>query len=85
MVPSQPGSRELDEIHRRIIGLVAKGWTDQRIARELAISVSTVRRRVHAAAEALGANSRVALAVTATRLGLLDDVSSEDELEQKRS
>lgn len=61
-------------LHPELLGvvkLVAKGWTDERIGQHLALSVSTVRRRIRAAGEALGTHSRVQLAVVAAQRGLL--------------
>lgn len=55
----------------QIIGLVAKGWKDDRIARELGISASTVQRRLRAAGEALGTHSRVGIAVRAVAEGFV--------------
>ena len=56
----------------RVLALVVRGWTDDKIARSLDISVSTVKRRLAVAREALGARSRVEVAVAAARLGMID-------------
>lgn len=68
-----------------VVELVGQGWTDQRIARELDVSVSTVRRRLRAAADRLGVHSRAAIAVAANRVGALSKTNSQDAGEQKRS
>ena len=65
---------ELTEEQIHIIELVAHGWTDQRIAHELGISVSSVQRRLRAAAGVLGTESRVGIAVTALARGLIEFV-----------
>lgn len=57
--------------HIRVLELVVEGWTDDRIARELGLSFSSVRRRLKEAARILGANSRVQLAVRAVEGGLV--------------
>lgn len=65
----------------QIIELVAKGWTDQRIANHLGISLSTVQRRLRAAAEIFNARSRVGVAMRAAARNLIrteDDPSSID-------
>ena len=54
-----------------VIELVARGWTDQRIADHLGVSVSTVRRRLRGAADHLGVHSRAAVAAAATRIGAI--------------
>lgn len=56
-----------------VIRLMVQGWTDERIARHLEISLSTVKRRIYRASQALGVTSRAGLASRATRLGLIDD------------
>lgn len=64
-------SESLTPEQTAVIELVARGWTDQRIADELGVSVSTVRRRLRGAADLLGVHSRAAIAVAATRAGAL--------------
>ncbi len=56
----------------QLVRLVALGWTDQRIGRELSLSVATVQRRLRVVADALKADSRVSLAMRAVALGLID-------------
>lgn len=66
-VPETPLSPD----HIGVLELVVEGWTDERIARELGLSFSSVRRRLKEAAKILGANSRVQLAVRAVEGGLV--------------
>jgi DNA-binding CsgD family transcriptional regulator len=61
----------LSDEHVRILTLLVEGWTDERIARELGISFSSVRRRLKEAADELGAASRVQLAVLAVERGIV--------------
>jgi DNA-binding CsgD family transcriptional regulator len=61
----------LSEEQIRILTLLIDGWTDDRIARELGISFSSVRRRLKEAADELGAVSRVQLAVFAVERGIV--------------
>ena len=54
------------------VQLVARGWTNERIGKELGISAATVRRRLRAASAVLGADSRVTLALRAVEAGLVE-------------
>jgi NarL family two-component system response regulator LiaR len=56
-----------------VLKLVVKGQTNQQIARNLRISVSTVKRHVRHISAKLGACDRVQVAVRAVELGLLDE------------
>lgn len=56
-----------------VIRLAGRDWTDQRIADELGVSLSTVQRRLRAAADALGTSSRVGTVLRAARLGLISE------------
>lgn len=73
--PREPS--DLTDEQLRLVKLVARGWTDQRIAGELNLSVASVQRRLRAVSGALAVNSRVSLAMRAVGLGLVDvdDVS----------
>jgi DNA-binding NarL/FixJ family response regulator len=62
-----------------VIRLIAVGRSDQQIARELSVSVSTVQRRLRSAAEQVGATSRVQLVAKAAQLGLLGERTEVDE------
>ncbi|GAA3673431.1 hypothetical protein GCM10022237_36350 [Nocardioides ginsengisoli] len=53
-------SRELD-----VVGLVARGWSNERISQALGIAVRTVRSHVESAMAKLGCANRTALARTA--------------------
>lgn len=59
-----------EEIH--ILRLVADGWTDKRIARKLGLGRTTVHRRLHRAATALGATSRINLVLRAVEARLIE-------------
>jgi DNA-binding NarL/FixJ family response regulator len=54
-----------------VLALFARGYTIERIARALGISERTVRRRLRAAADALGARTSVEAVVRAVRTGLI--------------
>ncbi len=69
---AQGGGRLTDE-QVRILELVTQGWSDRRIALEMRMSLSTLRRRLRAASDALGAPSRLTLAVAAVRAGIVPD------------
>jgi len=58
-----------DEVE--VLALFARGYTIERIARALGISERTVRRRLRAAADALGAGTSVEAVVRAVRTGLI--------------
>jgi DNA-binding NarL/FixJ family response regulator len=62
--------REVD-----VLRLVAQGQTNQQMARNLSISLSTVKRHVRHIREKLEAGDRVQAAVRAIELGLLDERS----------
>jgi DNA-binding CsgD family transcriptional regulator len=59
-VPGDLTSRELD-----VVGLVARGWSNEQVAQALGISVRTVRSHVESAMGKLGCANRTALARTA--------------------
>jgi DNA-binding CsgD family transcriptional regulator/sugar-specific transcriptional regulator TrmB len=59
------------ENERRLLMLLASGLKDEAIARQLGIGERTVRRRVAALADRVGARTRFQLGVQAARRGLL--------------
>ena len=61
----------LTEEEVQILRLVAEGWTDNRIARELRLSRTTVHRRLHRVGEALHATSRINLVLRAVEAGII--------------
>lgn len=61
----------LTEEEVQILRLVAEGLTDNRIARELGLSRTTVHRRLHRVAEALQATSRINLVLRAVEAGII--------------
>ena len=72
------GSRPEDSLTPReveVLRLLVQGRTNQQIARELLISVSTVKRHVRHIGEKLGTRDRVQAAVRAVELGVIDERS----------
>ncbi|MET8522351.1 helix-turn-helix domain-containing protein [Nocardioides sp. NPDC004968] len=67
--PSSSTDLPADEVE--VLALFARGYTIERIARALGISERTVRRRLRAAADALGAGTSVEAVVRAVRTGLI--------------
>jgi DNA-binding NarL/FixJ family response regulator len=70
-----PGSlspRELD-----VLRLIAQGYTNQQIARELFLSMSTVKKHVHSVISKLGVSDRTQAAVHAVELGALAEHDKE--------
>ena len=57
---------------REILGMVARGYTNQQIARTLLISVSTVKKHVRSIICKLGVSDRTQAAVRAAEMGVLD-------------
>jgi DNA-binding CsgD family transcriptional regulator len=72
-VPASNKSRsgELAGIDRQIVDLLAAAYKDEAIARQLNLSVRTVRRHISEICESLGASNRFAAAVAAARAGWL--------------
>ena len=66
---SPPGLLSAREVE--VLGLVARGYTNQQIARSLLISVSTVKKHVRSAVSKLGVSDRTQAAVRAVELGAL--------------
>jgi DNA-binding NarL/FixJ family response regulator len=60
-----------------VLGLVARGYTNQQIARKLLISVSTVKKHVRNVISKLGVSDRTQAAVRAVELGMLDRCKEE--------
>jgi DNA-binding NarL/FixJ family response regulator len=56
-----------------VLRLVVQGWTNQQIARNLSISMSTVKRHIRHIITKLGVCDRVQAAVRAVELGVLDE------------
>jgi DNA-binding NarL/FixJ family response regulator len=66
---SLPGSLSARE--SEVLGLVARGYANQQIARKLLISVRTVKKHVRSAISKLGVSDRTQAAVRAVELGAL--------------
>jgi DNA-binding NarL/FixJ family response regulator len=76
--PEDAGSRPDASLTPRevdVLRMVVLGQTNQQIARNLSISLSTVKRHVRHIREKLEASDRVQAAVRAIELGLLDERS----------
>ncbi len=72
-----PSDPRLQQEQIDVIQLMVRGWTDERIAKELGISPSTVKRRIYRASRVLSVASRAGLAARATSLRLIDDPQAE--------
>jgi len=66
-------SETLSEREIEILRLMAKGQSNEQIARSLWVSVSTVKRRVCHIITALGASDRIQAILLAVELGLLNN------------
>jgi len=53
---------------REVMGLVAKGFTNKAIARELNLAEGTIKLHLHRIYQKLGVRSRLALAASVTNL-----------------
>ena len=71
--PSSSLADPLTPREAEVLRLVARGRTNQQIARALSISASTVKRHVERIIAKLGVRDRVRAAVRAAELGLLDE------------
>lgn len=65
--PSSLTDRELE-----VLGLVARGMSNRDVARELYLTIGTVKSHLHAVAQALGTTNRVAAVARARELQLID-------------
>lgn len=62
-----------DALQREVLQLLAMGYTDEAIGREVGVSSRTVQRRISRLQQRLGASSRFMLGAQAVRQGLLPD------------
>jgi DNA-binding NarL/FixJ family response regulator len=62
-------SMELTERQREVLGLILKGYNNERIASELAIAPNTVKQHAHAIFTALGVSTRAEAVIAAVRHG----------------
>jgi DNA-binding CsgD family transcriptional regulator len=69
-IPTGRGST-VDEQRQRLLELLAHGYTDERIARHMAVSIRTIGRAVAQLQTELGAQSRFQLALLAQQAGLI--------------
>ena len=72
---AEPGV-ELTPRERELLQRVAEGGTNKTIAREMHLSVNTIRNYVQALLTKLGAHSKLEAVAIATRAGLIDAPSS---------
>ncbi len=70
--PPEPVHPPLSEREEEVLAAVAAGWTNPEIARQLHLSVSTVKSHVNALLTKVEARNRVALAIWAHRTGRSD-------------
>ena len=64
------GNIELTERQKEVLGLMLKGYSNERIAGELSIAPNTAKQHVHAIFTALGVSTRAEAVIAASRLGL---------------
>jgi two-component system, NarL family, nitrate/nitrite response regulator NarL len=69
--PSAAANRELSPREAEVLGLVAHGYTNEQIARELLLSTSTVKNHVGRILSKLGASDRTGAAIMAIEMGLI--------------
>jgi DNA-binding NarL/FixJ family response regulator len=69
--PAAEDREVLTEREREIVGLLARGWTNRRIAQELHIAEITVRTHVSHILNKLGVRNRVEAALHAVRSGII--------------
>lgn len=62
----------LGETDRELIGLLASGFTDETIARQMGLGQRTVRRRLRRLMDELGAGTRFQAGMQVVRRGLID-------------
>lgn len=74
-VPPPPA---VDEQQRRLLGLLAEGWTLGEAAAELGLARRTADRRLDAARRALGAERTADALARARQLGWLDPIGASD-------
>ncbi|WP_051966270.1 helix-turn-helix domain-containing protein [Kitasatospora mediocidica] len=70
-VGAEPGLGEPDADHRKLLGLLAAGLTDESIARSLGWSARTTQRRLQALMRELGATTRFQAGMSARERGWL--------------
>jgi two-component system nitrate/nitrite response regulator NarL len=69
-VPGQPATSPLSPREQQILTLVAEGWTNKQIARELGVAESTIKIHIQHILRKLKLESRVQAAVYAAENGL---------------
>jgi two-component system NarL family response regulator len=69
----------LTDREREVLGLVARGWSNRKIAEELFIAENTVKNHVRNILDKLQLRSRMEAAMYAVRSGLIDDPANRAE------
>jgi DNA-binding NarL/FixJ family response regulator len=69
--PPTAASRELSPREAEVLGLIAHGYTNEQIARELLLSTSTVKNHVGRILSKLGASDRTEAAIMAIEMDLI--------------
>ena len=69
--PPAPAIRELSPREAEVLALIAHGYTNEQIARELLLSTSTVKNHVGRILSKLGASDRTEAAIMAIEMGLI--------------
>ncbi|WP_069768123.1 MULTISPECIES: helix-turn-helix transcriptional regulator [unclassified Streptomyces] len=65
----------VEEVRRSILRLMARGLSDEAVARRMGMALRTCRRHIAAIMQDLGVNSRFQAGIVAQRRCLLDDVT----------
>jgi DNA-binding NarL/FixJ family response regulator len=73
-----PPPRSIDEIQRRLLRLIAEGWTLGEAAQELGLARRTADRRLDAARRALGAERTAEALAKARQSGWFDEIGAPD-------
>jgi DNA-binding NarL/FixJ family response regulator len=72
--PPAGGAGSLSSREVEVLGLLARGYTNEQIAGELFLSTSTVKKHVHKVISKLGVSDRTQATVLALELGLLSNL-----------
>jgi len=72
-LPAPPAAPELSPRELDVLRLVVAGRDNNEIGRRLHLSASTIKHHVSSTLEKLGVDNRIQAAVTAVRLGLVDE------------
>jgi DNA-binding NarL/FixJ family response regulator len=73
LAQTDAGKPELSVRERDVLRLIARGYSNKRIAREIGVSVNTVKHLASAAYRTLGVVSRAEAIVAARQRGIFPD------------